>query len=461
MGQELATKHKIDFDKDIKPWVGNGMVAVLPAEAENRKQPNLLAVVGIRDKVGALQFANKLANQSGGKGKEFDYKGNKVFSSPDNSIYATVIQDNYLVISPGQKAVEMAIDTAKGEPSLASKPDVANVLAKAPTVQNPLVQVYMLDYATAIQQLSGPSLVSKRSPSPFSPGMLQQLKQVKSLVADIGIDDAGLRMKATTQMNSDAPKFEYKPSPGRVIAQFPADTLMLVSGAHISQLWSQALEQAKSNSEVQQSVDMMRRSLKSANFDLDKEIFGWMDGEFGIGLIPSDQGILTQTGVGGMLVFDTSDRKTAEATMSKFDNFAKGNAVLVQQRDVQGKKVTEWNSPMGVVLGHGWLDDDSLFVALGGPIVDVATKQPNPALNATDSFKAATSSLPQQNLGYFYVDMDKTMTLVNRFAAMAQSPMPPELASVLNSIKGIGITSNQADPSTTQMEMLLALKKAK
>ena len=161
------------------------------------------------------------------------------------------------------------------------------------------------------------------------------------------------------------------------------------------------------------------------------------------------------------MVFNTSDRKAAENALSKLDNLAKGNAVLVQQRDVQGKKITEWNSPMGAVLGHGWLDNNSVFLAFGGPLAETMATNPTLTLDSSDTFKGVTGNLPKPNLGYIYVDMDKTMTVINRYGANDPRPLPPNTIALLNSIRGIGITSTQADSSTGQLDMSLALKKGK
>ncbi|MDX2239161.1 MAG: DUF3352 domain-containing protein [Leptolyngbyaceae cyanobacterium bins.302] len=456
LDQDLMSKNNINFDKDIRPWIGNGMVALMPGE-KGTEQPNVLAVFNIRDKISAMQFAGKLASQ-GGKSKETDYKGNKVLVSEDGKTHATVIKD-FLMVASDQKTIEAAINTNQGEASLASKPNAESVFSKSVEVKNAIAYVYFPDYAGAIQNFMNVSADTAEIP----PVNMKQLKQVQSMVAGIGVEDEGLRMKAAVTMSPDAPKFNYQPVPGKVISLFPADALAMFSGGNISQIWSQASEQAKADPTTEQALNTMRDSAKAVNFDLDKDVFSWMNGEFGMALIPSDRGILAQVGFGGVLVFDTSDRKTAEATLAKLDNLAQSNSMLVQQRDVQGKKVTEWSSPMvpGALVGHGWLDDDSVFLALGGPMVDVITTKPGQSIESSANFKASTSNLPKQNLGYLYLDMDKTMTLVNRFAAMSQSPIPPESAAVLNSIKGIGMTSTQVNSSIGEMDMLLALKKSK
>ena len=90
------------------------------------------------------------------------------------------------------------------------------------------------------------------------------------------------------------------------------------------------------------------------------------------------------------------------------------------------------------------------------------SSQPNPSLETSESFKAVTASLPKQNIGYFYMDMEKTMTLVNKVTPVSQkSGMKPETTAILNSIKGVGGTMTQTDKTTSQFEAVLALKPAK
>ncbi|MCY7390035.1 MAG: DUF3352 domain-containing protein [Leptolyngbyaceae cyanobacterium CAN_BIN12] len=459
--QQLLSQRNIDIEKDLKPWVGNTMVALLPNSGIDQKpgvlKPNVLVVISIKDKISAMNFAMKLANQGGSKAKESDYQGSKIIANTENSVFTAVVKD-YLVIASDRKGLEEAINTTKGQPSFASKPGADKLLTKGVDVQNSIAQIYLVDYATAMQQLTN---INYNQATSIPSATLEQLKRVKSMVAGIGTDEGGVRIKAVAAIYPQAPKWDYKPAPGKVIAQLPADTLALISGANLSNYWNQATQQAKSYPDGEQAIAQARQAFKSANFDLDKDIFGWMDGEFGIALIPSNQGILSQVGFGGVMVFNTSDRKSAENALSKLDNFAKGNAVLVQSRKVQGKEITEWNSPMGAILGHGWLDNNSVFVAFGGPLAETMAAKPAQTLDLSDTFKGVTDNLPKQNLGYVYVDMDKTLTLLTRVGAISQRALPADTIALLNSIRGIGITSTQADSNTGQVDMSLALKKGK
>jgi Protein of unknown function (DUF3352) len=475
--KDVFTDSNISYEKDLKPWVGGVMVAVLPPNAVKPVQltqpvpspnapvptvppakapePNILMVVGIKDKISALNFAKKLKEDKTLKTKEIDYKGEKITETASKGAptYSTVLNNTYIVLAPEKQAVEQAIDTYKGQPSFAAKDGANAILAKGVEMKNTLAQIYVPDYANMVQQL----IATNPQGTTLAPQTLAQLKQVKSMVAGVGIDDAGVRMKAIANLDPQLSKFQYENSPAKVVSLFPGDTLALVSGQGISKWWTAVVDQSKDYPEFKQGLEQARSQLKAINLDLDKEVFGWMNGEFGLAAIPSSQGILAPVGFGGALVLDTSDRKTAEGTLTKLDDIAKKQSLNVAKRNIGGKDVTEWQIPQGALVAHGWLDQDTVFLAFGGPLADAIATPKGDSLEKSENFKAIAGSLKQPNGGYFYVDMDKTMTIVNRFAAPSQA-IPPEASAILSSIRGLGVTATSPDKSTSQMEMLLALK---
>ncbi|BDI14995.1 hypothetical protein ANSO36C_07970 [Nostoc cf. commune SO-36] len=469
--KQMFSDSNVSYEKDIKPWAGSVMIAVLPPNplkpaqlnvpsgtpnnipTNLQQESNILLVVGIKDKLSALNFANKLKSQKGVKLEESDYQGQKIIETTQNGkpTYSVVLNNSQLVLAPEKQAVEKAIDTFKGQSSFANKEGASNIL-KGVDVKNSLAQIYVPDYAEMIQQLTAGNPQAKQLP----PQTLTQLKQIKSVVAGIGIDDAGVRVKAIANLDPQLNKFQYQSSPGNIVGQFPTNTFALVSGNGISRGWEVLVEQSKDYPEMKQALEQARGQLKFVNIDLDKDIFGWMNGEFAFGAIPSNQGALASVGFGGALVFDTSDRKTAEATLTKLDTLAKTQRINVANRNIGGKDVTEWQIPQqGALLAHGWLDQDTVFVALGGPIADAVADGKNSSLNNSDAFKAVTGSLQKPNGGYFYLDMDKTKSvpLINSLISSNADTI-----TILNSIRGLGFTATSPDKSTSQLEMLLALK---
>ncbi|MEH1888620.1 MAG: DUF3352 domain-containing protein [Nostoc sp.] len=469
--KQIFSGSNVSYEKDIKPWAGSVMIAVLPpnpvksaqlnvpSEAPNvptnlQQEANILMVVGIKDKLSALNFANKLKSEKGVKFQESDYQGQKIIETTENGkpTYSVVLNNSHLVLAPQKQAVEKAIDTFKGQSSFASKEGVSTILNKGVDVKNSLAQIYVPDYAGMVQQLAAASPQAKQLP----PQALAQLKQIKSVVAGVGVDDAGVRVKAIANLDPQLNKFQYQSSPGNIVGQFPTDTFALISGNGISRSWKTLVEQSKDYPEMKQALEQVRGQLKFVNIDLDKDIFSWMNGEFAFGAIPSNQGVLATVGFGGALVFDTSDRKTAEATLTKLDTLAKTQQINVANRNIGGKDVTEWQIPrQGALLAHGWLDQDTVFVALGGPIADAVADRKNLSLDNGDVFKAVTGSLQRPNGGYLYLDMDKTKTvpLINSFVSSNADTI-----TILNSIRGIGFTAISPDKSTSELEMLLALK---
>ncbi|MGB3421441.1 MAG: DUF3352 domain-containing protein [Dolichospermum sp.] len=461
--QQILNDSNISYEADIKPWVGGVMIAVLPPDEKKTPstnlglpEPNILLVVGIKDKIAALKFANKLKVAQNITAKESDYKGEKIIESKGQgqSQYITVLNNNHLLLTANKQTVEKAIDTYKGEPSFANKEGASDLLSKGVDVKNSLAQIYVPDYANMVQKLNSQS---KQLP----PQALTQIKQVKSLVAGVGVDDAGLRLKTTVNLDPQLNKFEYQTTSAKIVGQFPSETFALVSGKGISKTWQTFVQQSQDYPELNQVIHQARTQLKTTQIDLDKDIFGWMNGEFGLGAVKSNQGLLARVGFGGALVLDTSDRKTAEATLTKLDNLAKQQSLNIAQKNIGGKNITEWQIPLqGALVSHGWLDNDTVFIALGEPIAETLANRQGTALDQSDTFKTVTGSLQTPNGGYFYLDMDKTTDIIKHLSAQSQL-LTPDTTAILISIRGVGVTVNSPSKSITQMEMLFSLKPGK
>ncbi len=486
----------IDFDQDIQPWAGSVMFAILPpgkattqsrlqhqirylpvadktaqtqpdtkptptpdlqpsAKPSTAAEPNVLLVVEVKDKVSAAKFADKVKAKSNGKVDQKDYKGVQISqfkTSTDRSV-STALLGDYLVISPQNKAIENAIDTSKGDTSFAAAINPNDLELK-----NPLVQFYMPKFAESVQQLA--TLNSDAAEIP--PQSLDQLKQIKSVTMGLGVDGDGLRLKGITKLDANTFKTEYKSTPGKVISLFPSETFGLLTGSDIKSRWLQFTQDATKNPDLQKNLEEARQSFKKEpfNIDIDKDIFGWMDGEFAIAAIATKEGVLAQYGALPALVLQTTDRATAESTLKKLETIAQGNSLKVSKKDVKGVSITEWSSPNipSPLVGYGWNQPNSLFIGIGS-LGDVIATKPATPLDGNQTFKTVTSSLAKSNIGYFYLDMDKMWALMSEQIPPDQkAQIPPETTALINTIRGIGITAAMPDKSTSKFEFLLSLK---
>lgn len=483
-----------DYEKDVKPWIGKSVTvaflpsgkkaSLLPAKPQaaiaNRyvpmsdngsiqfvqdktapeptAVPNILVVVEVKDKVGAEKFlAEKVKTKAGGKEKQSDYKGVKITQYGEGSgASATAMVGDYLIITPREQTTQKVIDTFKGEASLASSVNADDLKLK-----NTVAQVYIPNFGESIVELS--ALNPKAEPIP--PESLEQLKKVKSMNLGVGIDDAGIRFKVLGKFDPSTIT-ALKNSPNKIISQIPSQAFSVVTGSNIKNSWEQFVKSSEKTPEVKKSIDEARTQLKSSPLalDLDKDIFGWMDGEFALAsVIGKPEGILVQTqGLAPLLLLQTTNRAAAESLLKKFDDFVSKNGGKINNKDVSGVAVTEWSVPgaPGAIVSHGWSQKDTVFIT-ASPLVSLFVPKPSSAIDADSTFKSVISTLPTSNVGYFYIDADKTWSIVQTFMPPAEKEKtPPEVKALIESVRGLAITAAYPNPETAEVEAILALKKA-
>lgn len=454
--QENLAETNIDWEKDIQPWMGGVMLAFVPAEEGQGTDPvNILMVVGIKNKLQALRFATKLQGEDESQVIKREYQGVTIREVTDETgkTFNLAILGDYLAIAPMAAAVEAAIDTFRGETSLAMRQNTES-LQESAGVENAIATVFIPNYGQFVREFADELPESQK----LSAASLEQFEEIDWMVMGIGVDDEGVRLRAMTKLVSPLSREKTKPVSGKILQRFPAETMMSISGMGISQAWSEFTTEAEDNEDLQVVLEQVRNLFVDFGLDVDREVFGWMDGEFALGLIASNQGVLATTGFGGAMIFETSDRSTAEKLIENLNFMAKENAGLgLREIEVGGQSVTQWQvAGIGAFLGYGWLDDNSLFVVLGEPLMEGIVNMSGDRLIGSEGFERIVGSLPRSNQGYFYLDMERAMVWVNRYP-FVNVVIPSDLKAILNSIRGIGITSSWSDDLTNEMEMLVAL----
>jgi Protein of unknown function (DUF3352) len=455
--QKFATDTKMDFHKDVQPWLGNAMLAFLPDTDGKSTQPHMLISIGIKDKLKALDFANKLKAQSKQPIKTIDYKGVEITDSGSgsNETFQALVNDR-LVIAPEQHTLELAIDTAKGQPSLASK--AGNDWFKGDSLQlkHPVMAFYIPDYLQGVQQL----LKSGKQPTTLDPVTMTQLKKIQSFGGGIGIEDTGIRMKLIAK--TDGTNLNLPGTSAKGIGSYPADTFALIGGTGLSQIWTEINKVAAANPETQKTFSQMRQSFtQSTQLDLDKDVFSWMGGDYTLGTIPVSSGVTAAAGFGGAMTIDSTDRAVTDNTMTKLANLAQGSGLSLEQRKVGNAQISDLKAPggQGTVLSYGWLSDKSLLIAVGDGLVEKIATPAGEALTGAANFKTTMGTMPDQKQSYAYIDVEKVFGLVNsKLGAMAGKNIPPDVNAIVTSMRGLGMSSTQPDKNTSQFEALLTLK---
>ncbi len=454
--EEFVGGTQLDFNRDLKPWIGNVAIAIVPDEIPGISSSELLAVVEIQDKLQALGFANRVKGLEGSKLEEIDYNGTKISKlvQADGTSYSIAVLGDYLAVADNLALVESSIDTFRSTSSFAELPGMTARLRQGVGLDEPLARVYVANLATLQQS----SIEDGRLPTEGA------LPSVTSLVAGVGVTDIGLHGRVVSDFDEAVSQLQFAPPSGKLVKRFPDDTLMLVEGRDLARSWQQLLEATAATEEGRAFVAELRQGFARIGLDVDRDVFGVLDGEFAFGLIPSEKGILATLGFGGALLLETSDRKTTEATLEKLGSIVKRNVpfpLSIDSRSANGIEVTQWKLPFfslkpETVLGYGWIANNTLAIAFGDPIVDVMVAPPELPLDRHETFVRIQQQLPQANAGYVYANVEQVMELINPLPLQAGEVVTPESLALLNSMGGIGIATSSPDVSTVVLDVTIS-----
>jgi hypothetical protein len=480
--QGIFPQDELNYQTDLQPWVGDVMFVLLPPLSEKDSNPNselpsgsttesappkdreanVLLVVGIQNPLKAWMFQRNFKSQADLKIVESEYKGVKISQSTigENPANYSAVVGKHLLLAQQQKTLEQAIDSYQNSASFAASTEGTELLKKWQEIKNPVLQVY-LPNSTLLTQFLPEDISANQKIS-------QKLEGIKYAAIGAGIDAEGLRIKAIAQVDPGIfPASASTDNQTGLLNRFPGETIAVVTGKELKSSWAKAIEQSRIDPMLESNLKALKDAFKSStNLDLDQDIFSWMDGQFALGFIPSNQGILAQVGFGGVILLETSDRPLAEASMKKIDKTFTTKFPINLEANTntsQSIPVTEWKvkSQEIVLGGYGWLEENLLLVALGQPMISLMSQPISQPLNTSPSFQAIAGSLATPNQGYFYLNMDQLMTVVNRAPLPPGNQISPDVLAVLNSIQGIGVTNTSPAPEIAQMDMLVALKSQK
>jgi hypothetical protein len=456
--QQELTASNIDYQQDIKPWLGNAMIALLPENQKLQDGHNLI-VLGIKNPLNAYKFWQKVRADGGTKIESVNYKGIKIntTNNRENQPIHLALLGNKIVISEHIVAVQQAIDTYKGEPSFFSDRDNQAALKQPFKLKNNLVQLYLTNYNSLIKNALA------ESDSSMSPEQLALLQPVESIVLGIGTEDKQIKMQSFTKVNQKfAELTKFKPITNKIANNFPAETIVFINSQGINQFWSTFVTIAEQDSELKNLVDGMRTSTKSlTNLDLDRDIFGWMNKEFAVGIVSTKQAMIPELNLklGLAFIFQTSDRKIAENTLNTLgDRVQTQLGLTAQTKQIQKETVTQWSIPYSnFSISHGWLDRNNLVLTVGNNVFESIKNSQNSSLETNSNFQQFTKKLPAQNISYFYLDLEKVMKTIQQIPGLPLDDNSEEIA-ILNSIQSIGSASTMTDSSTTQTDVIVVFK---
>ncbi|VEP15363.1 conserved hypothetical protein [Hyella patelloides LEGE 07179] len=451
--KELSASN-INYRNDLESWLGNAMLAVVP-ETQSPGEQNLLVVLGIKNPINAYKFLKKVQNNEGEALESVNYKGIKInlITNSQGNQNNLALLGNKIVISNETATVKQAIDTFKGEPSFASDAENQAVLKQPLKLKNNLVNVYLPNYDR---------LLVSNLEEPVSKEKLAHLQPVESVVVGIGVSEKELKLQSFTTLNPNLKLPKYQPVKNKIASNFPEQTIAFINSQGINTFWTTLVTISEEDKDFKQAIDGMRVSTRwLTGLDLDEDVFGWMDGEFAIGIVPTKQVMIPELSLKSGLAFilESSDRDTAENTLNAINNQLQQQVGLVSQtKQINKQTVTQLSVPYtNVDVSYGWLDNNNLLLTVGNNVFESMDSSSTSSLQNSSNFKQLAQKFPNKNLSYFYLDMEKALAEIKQISELYLDN-DSESMVILNSIQSIGSVSKMADANTTKTELIVLFK---
>ena len=209
-------------------------------------------------------------------------------------------------------------------------------------------------------------------------------------------------------------------------------------------------------------IDGVRDSTRwVSGLDLDRDIFSWMDGEFAVGIVATQQPIIPELNLrlGTVFLLESSDRNTATNTLNSLNNVLQQQlGIISQTKQLKQQTVNQLLVPYSNTgVTYGWLDNKNLLFTIGNNVFESIDNSTQTSLAKSSDFQELARGLPRKNQSYFYFNVDKALTQVEQIPGLPID-YNSETLMFLESIKSIGAASRMIENNTTQTNMVVLFK---
>ena len=364
----------------------------------------------------------------------------------------------YIVAALTAKPIEQLIDTYKESDRLAQNPQFQKTVQHFRSHQtlftlyeNPAKFLPLVKSLAKDSSLPFPLLLSS---SVYS----EQLQAYSTLDASLLGQTEGLRWQINAYRRTpktDIANNILRPEASQVLAWLPAATYSLTAGSNLEQQWQTMAAAFSADPQLKDLLTQFRNFFHtSTGLDIERDVTAWMDGEYVFFLYPTKGGLSKLIGsnfnLGIGFLVQTSDRAAAEATLRKLEQSIKSRsdgAITVASRSIKGEPVTSWESQVGnssqSLFAHSWVNSNTLLITTGlGAMADLVP-QPYISLAKSYTFKTATRSLPQPNIGYSYINMGSFLSWFYGFLLpQYDDPSLQAFKEIPGTIRSISATSS-------------------
>ncbi len=419
LDESLEEQYGVTITDDVMPWVGQYVglagfdLGLGPVAGVQQAQGEWLLAIEARDRRGADAFLERLREQiAEDTDRQFDaseYEGVTLYelSAEPFDEWALARSGSYVLIAGKAETLRAAIDAQRGE-SLADSDTYQDSLRRLP--EGAVVRSYV-DFAAlaALTEETGAAMF----PSPY---MGLQSAGVSYMGASGSLVEEGIRLNVSVvydpELATEAQlaNFGAEIEPTAIDHRFPEDTFLFFSTRGISQAWSNIQETVDPNQAYADLLESLRLLEEQIGIDLGDDLLAYLDGEIGVGLAASNEGMLPElmdTQLGLLVLAETTQEDPLRATVEDLSaQITDESGMTLREVTVAGIDAFELGQtfPRAAILVYG-VGEGTLFISTGRELVEGAFAD-GPSLADNETYQTTWDSFPAGSTPAFYLNLE-------------------------------------------------------
>ena len=462
----FLTSNRLNYERDIQPWVGSDASFVLLAPqgetrvlGENLRTPTpqpAVLILPIRDGNKAKERLEKSRQDSTLTWTTRNYKDIDIQESqgPDKTQAFSIaaLNNQLLVIANSPRSIDRTIDTYKGEknsPSLAQTPGFTSALGQIQTGPS-FAKLYL--NLPEMAAVSLPNAPKKPNQNP-----------TQGWAMNANLNNDGIQFSSLLWLKPDSSsKFVLQDATPTLPDRLPSETFMLISGANLKQFWTDySRDYGTSPVKLLDPASFKQEVRGALGMDFEQDFTNWMGGEFALSAVAAPTGSSPGSPVGLVMMVQVSDRRAADRAFTQIDDtMQRKYSFKIEPGKVDNQDVVNWTMGNGVSNGglsitRGWLDNNVAFITLGAPIASTFVPKPNNVITRDEQFQRVIPTQPTLKGGQFFVDLDRASTFKNVPLLRGLDA----LKAWSNAIRSIGVNTRVTGDRTTRYDATVILKR--
>ncbi|WP_017314518.1 DUF3352 domain-containing protein [Mastigocladopsis repens] len=437
----LLANTGIDYQQDIKPWLGNEMTLAVTSldidhDSENGQQPGYLMALATTQPEKSREFVELLFSKRALAGANLSteqYKGVKLIY--DNQIPSTSLekegvkkQNSLAGASVGKSFVLFANDPKVLREAINNVQATDLNLTSSSKYQQAAKQ--LPKEALAVAFLNLPTVAKWQR---LKPEVQTYDNQIISLVSN---PKGLLAQTAFLAKEETSPPSAQLSKPVGALQYIPASASLAVAGSNLSglgdsdlaQLWEQVTAALSASTE-----DVTSRLLpplvsvqKRWGINWKEDIFNWVQGEYAIGLLPRGEQTTPEW------IFVVQKSEGTPAAISRLDKLASSGGLSLNSFNLDEQQISAWTQ-LSAALNKSTATTDRESFAIQAKVlgaradvgnyeifassieaIDAALTAKENSLINNRNFQDSIAAIPQPNQGYVYIDWAKSQDILER-----------------------------------------------